>query len=68
LGIVSAQSQGYATCSFAKASPKPKNPRSERPQHFLNRSSDGRRIELERLYENPPLTEAELAREHDAEK
>jgi len=30
--------------------------------------SDGRRIELERLYENPPLTEAELAREHDAEK
>ena len=27
------------TCSFAKASPKPKNPRSEWPRHFLKRSS-----------------------------
>jgi hypothetical protein len=25
-------------CSFAKASPKPKNPRSDRPHYFLKRS------------------------------
>jgi len=37
-GFVSAQSKGFQTCSFAKASPKPKNPRSEWPQFFLNRS------------------------------
>ncbi|HEY4415396.1 MAG TPA: hypothetical protein VGO57_06865, partial [Verrucomicrobiae bacterium] len=39
-GVVSAPSQDLQTCSFAKASPKPKNPRSERPQYFLNRSND----------------------------
>jgi hypothetical protein len=37
-GVVSAQSQGFQTYSFAEASPKPKNARSERPQYFLNRS------------------------------
>ena len=26
-------------CSFAKASPKPKNPRSDRPHYFLKRSN-----------------------------
>jgi hypothetical protein len=28
-GFVSAQLQGFSTCSFAEASPKTKNPRSE---------------------------------------
>jgi hypothetical protein len=39
-GFVSAQSQGFQTCSFAKASPKRKNPRSEQPQYFFKRSKD----------------------------
>jgi hypothetical protein len=38
VGVVSARSQGWQTCSFAEASPKPQNPRSEQPQYFLNRS------------------------------
>jgi hypothetical protein len=37
-GFVSAQSQGFQTCSFAKASPKGKIPDSEWLQFFLNRS------------------------------
>jgi hypothetical protein len=37
-GFVSAQSQGFQTFSFAKASPKGKTPGSERLQFFLNRS------------------------------
>jgi hypothetical protein len=37
-GIVSAQSQGSLTCSFAKASPKLKNPRSAWLQFFFKRS------------------------------
>jgi hypothetical protein len=37
-GVVSAQSQVNSTCSFAEASPKPKNPRSPWLQYFLNRS------------------------------
>jgi hypothetical protein len=38
-GFVSAQLQGFQTCAFAEASPKPKNPRSKWPQYFLKRSS-----------------------------
>ena len=30
--------RSLGTCSFAKASPEPKNPRSERPRYFLKRS------------------------------
>jgi hypothetical protein len=37
-GFVSAQLKGFQTCAFAKASPKPKNPRSQWPQFFLKRS------------------------------
>jgi hypothetical protein len=37
-GFVSAQSQGFQTCSFAKASPKVKIPGSGWLQYFLNRS------------------------------
>jgi hypothetical protein len=33
-GFVSAQSQGFQTCSFAEASPKPKNPRCTPPHLF----------------------------------
>jgi hypothetical protein len=34
-GVVSAQLQGFQTCSFAEASPKTKNPRSEMATVFL---------------------------------
>jgi hypothetical protein len=34
----------YSSPTFAKASPKPKNPRSERPQYYLKRSSDAARV------------------------
>jgi len=37
--FVSAQSQGFQTCSFAKASPKVKIPGSEWLKFFLNRSN-----------------------------
>jgi hypothetical protein len=37
-GFVSAQLQGFQTCSFAKASPKLKNPRSAWLQFFFKRS------------------------------
>jgi len=34
-GVVSAQLQGFSTCSFAEASPKTKNPRSEMATVFF---------------------------------
>jgi len=37
-GFVSAQSLLLRACSFAEASPKPKNPRPERLHNFLKRS------------------------------
>jgi len=46
--FVSAQSQGcWRTCSFAKASPKPKNPRSKRLQYFFKRSSSLMNVKME---------------------
>jgi hypothetical protein len=48
-GFVSAQSQGFQTCSFAKASPKGKIPDSEWLQFFLNRSSRVHQFEDEAI-------------------